>query len=76
MLWVFLGGGLGSVARYAIGTLLLEHLGPAFPWGTLAVNLLGSALLGALVHVSLATAAVSTDLRIALAAGLLGGFTT
>jgi CrcB protein len=74
--WVFLGGGLGSAARFLVGTLLLERLGAAFPYGTLAVNLLGSALLAALVHVSLATTAVSADLRIGLAAGFLGGFTT
>ena len=74
--WVFLAGGLGSVARFAIGTLALERFGAAFPYGTLAVNLLGSALLAALVHVSLATSALSTDLRIALASGFLGGFTT
>ncbi len=74
--WVFLGGGLGSGARYVIGTLLLERLGEAFPFGTLAVNLIGSALLAALVHVSLVTDAVSADLRLGLAAGVLGGFTT
>jgi CrcB protein len=74
--WVFLAGGLGSAARFAIGTLALERLGSAFPYGTLAVNLIGSALLAALVHVSLATSAVSTELRIVLAAGFLGGFTT
>lgn len=76
VLLVFLGGGIGSVARYGIGTLLLERFGAAFPFGTLTVNLVGSALLGALVHVSLASAALSTDLRIALATGVLGGFTT
>jgi len=74
--WVFLGGGLGSAARFLIGTFLLERLGAAFPFGTLAVNLIGSALLAALVHLSLATDAVSADLRIGLAAGVLGGFTT
>lgn len=76
LVWVFLGGGLGSAARFAIGTVLLERLGAALPYGTLAVNLIGSALLAALVHVSLATSAVSADLRIGLAAGFLGGFTT
>lgn len=74
--WVFLGGGLGSGARYLIGTFLLERLGAAFPFGTLAVNLIGSALLAALVQVSFATDAVSAELRIGIAAGFLGGFTT
>ena len=41
-------GGLGSAARFALGTLLLERFGVAFPFGTLAVNLIGSALLAAL----------------------------
>jgi len=57
--WVFLAGGIGSAARFWLGTLLLERFGAAFPFGTLAVNLLGSALLAALVHVSLATDAIS-----------------
>ncbi len=74
--WVFLAGGLGSAARFWVGTFLLERLGAAFPFGTLAVNLIGSTLLAALVHVSLATDAVSAELRIGLAAGFLGGFTT
>ncbi len=76
LLWVFLGGGLGSSARFALGTLLVERFGTGFPYGTLAVNLLGSALLAALVHVSVATQLVSADLRVGLAAGVLGGFTT
>jgi len=76
LLWVFLAGGLGSGARYAIGAILLERFGAAFPTGTLAVNLLGSALLAALVHVSFASNAVSPELRLALGSGFLGGFTT
>jgi len=75
-LWVFLGGGLGSAARFAVGSMLLERLGAGFPFGTLAVNLIGSALLAALVHVALAGDAISTELRLGLATGFLGGFTT
>ncbi|MGH9456186.1 MAG: fluoride efflux transporter CrcB [Thermoanaerobaculia bacterium] len=75
-LWIFLGGGAGAVARYALGGWILRLTGSAFPWGTLAVNALGSLLLGALMHLALATDAIAPELRIALAAGLLGGFTT
>lgn len=75
-MWVFIGGGLGSVARFAVGSVLLARLGAGFPFGTLAVNLIGSALLAALVHVALAGEAISPTLRIGLAAGFLGGFTT
>ena len=74
--WVCLAGGLGSGLRYLIGSLVAERFPLAFPIGTLAVNLLGSALLAALVCVSHETDAVSPELRIALGAGLLGGFTT
>jgi CrcB protein len=74
--WVFLGGGLGSGARYLLGAFLLERFGAGFPFGTLAVNLIGSVLLAALVHVALATDSVSDELRIGLSAGFLGGFTT
>jgi len=74
--WVFLGGGLGSVARFAMGTFVIERLGAGFPFGTLTVNLIGSALLAALVHVSLAGDAISPTLRLGLATGFLGGFTT
>ena len=74
--WVFLGGGLGSVARFTVGSLLLQRLGAGFPYGTLTVNLIGSALLAALVHVALASEAISPTLRIGLATGFLGGFTT
>lgn len=76
ILWVFLGGGLGSVARFAVGTFAIERLGAGFPYGTLAVNLIGSALLAALVHVALAGEAISPGLRLGLATGFLGGFTT
>jgi CrcB protein len=75
-LWVFLGGGLGSIARFAVGSVLIERLGAGFPFGTLAVNLIGSALLAALVHVALAGDAISPTLRLGLATGFLGGFTT
>jgi hypothetical protein len=58
-MWIFIGGGLGSVARFAVGSVLLARLGAGFPFGTLAVNLIGSALLAALVHVALAGDAIS-----------------
>ena len=74
--WICLGGALGTGARYlvALGTLRLR--GPAFPWGTLAVNAVGSFLLGAVMHVGLTTQWLAPTLRVALTTGLLGGFTT
>jgi len=75
-LWVFLFGGLGSAARFGIASLASARLSPGFPWGTLTVNLIGSALLAALLHAATATDAVPPTVRISLAAGFLGGFTT
>lgn len=71
-----LGGALGSGARYLTVVGCQRLLGSAFPWGTLAVNLAGSFLLGVLLPVGLRGTALSPTTVIALAAGVLGGFTT
>jgi CrcB protein len=75
VLWVFLGGGLGSVARYLIGRWSAVAFGVAFPYGTLIVNLVGCFALGLVVQLAIA-GSWHGDVRAALAAGLLGGFTT
>jgi CrcB protein len=75
VLWVFLGGGLGSAARYLIGQWSVAALGAAFPYGTLIVNLVGCFALGLVVQLSVA-GSWHADVRVAVAAGLLGGFTT
>ncbi len=70
---VALGGAAGSVARYAVQGAFRAWLGTAFPWGTLAVNLLGSLLIG------LCAAAAERSwpwLRPWAMTGFLGGFTT
>jgi len=46
ILLVFVGGGLGSVARYLTTVIALQLFGPQFPWGTFTVNVVGSALMG------------------------------
>jgi CrcB protein len=73
-LWVGLGGALGSIARYHVGLLTARRFS-GLPWGTLAVNLLGSLLLSLLVHLAL-RGRVDEPVRIALGVGVLGGFTT
>jgi CrcB protein len=75
-LWICLGGGLGTGARYLLSGWLLAVLGTAFPYGTLAVNLIGSFLLGAIMHVALTTNWIAPALRLALTTGVVGGFTT
>ena len=68
---IALGGAAGSVLRYLTSVLAIELLGAAFPWGTLAVNALGSLVIGAL-----AGADVEGQARLLLVTGFLGGFTT
>jgi CrcB protein len=75
-LWICLGGGLGTGARYLLSGWLLAAFGTAFPYGTLAVNLIGSFLLGAIMHVALTTNWIAPVLRVALTTGVMGGFTT
>ncbi len=75
-LWVGLGGAIGSIARYHVGELSRQRFGAGWPWGTLAVNLLGSLLLMALMHVALRSDSVPAAARVALGSGVLGGFTT
>ena len=67
---------MGTGARYLLSTWMLRTLGAGFPYGTLAVNLVGSFLLGALMQVALASESFSPTLRLALGTGVLGGFTT
>jgi CrcB protein len=73
---VALGGAIGSVARYGVGALAAQLLGPTFPWGTLFVNLSGSFLIALVMHVALTGTAVSLEMRIFLTTGIMGGFTT
>jgi len=75
-LGVCLGGAIGAGARYLLTGWVHGRLSAVFPWGTLVVNLAGSFLLAGLMHVALATGRVGPDLRVALAVGVLGGFTT
>ena len=75
-LLVCLGGAFGAGARYAISGFALRLFGSSFPFGTLVVNVAGSFLLGLVMEVGLLSEALSPNLRIALAVGVLGGFTT
>jgi CrcB protein len=69
------GGALGTLARYALSGLSYRYLHPAFPYGTLIVNLLGSFLIG-LLWGWWETHNLNPGLRLFLFIGLLGSFTT
>jgi CrcB protein len=77
-LWVFLGGALGSMARFWLAAAVATITGPAFPWGTMLINITGSfviGLFGALTsHVG--TLTLPVDIRMFVMVGICGGFTT
>jgi CrcB protein len=72
---VAVGGALGATARYAVD-VATDRWGIALPWATLAVNVLGCALMGLLVAYVLAHPARHLLWRPFLGVGVLGGFTT
>ncbi len=78
---VMVGGALGAGARFMTGRATLALFGPYFPYGTLAVNLIGGLLMGALVGVLsrngvAGQASAGEAWRLFLGVGVLGGFTT
>jgi CrcB protein len=74
---VAVGGAIGASLRHLCNLAALRLLGPAFPWGTLAVNIVGSFAMGIVVAVlARRFGGVSNELRLFLATGILGGFTT
>lgn len=79
IVWVCLGGAMGSAARFLVARALNPPDPVAFPWGTLAVNLVGSFLIAALLGLGRDTSEaplLSPTAHAALVSGGLGGFTT
>lgn len=75
-LWVFLGGGLGSVLRYGISLAMPRQVG-AFPWATLLTNLLACVLLSVLWTLAMqASPWMNTRNKLLFATGFCGGFST
>ncbi len=74
--WVCLGSALGGGLRYLAGQAAATLLGVAFPYGTLFVNVTGSFLIGLIMHVGLASDAISPTARLFLTTGVMGGLTT
>lgn len=73
---VFIGAGLGGMLRHAIGLLSLRWLGPGFPFGTLLINIAGSGAMGLVIGLLTLHNLPNPNLRLFLATGILGGFTT
>lgn len=76
VIWVALGGAIGTIARYLVTGWAAALFGPLFPWGTLAVNVGGSFLIGAIMQTALTTALISPTARLFLTTGVMGGLTT
>ena len=74
IIWVALGGALGAVGRYLVGLSLKTASG--FPWATICVNILGSLLMGLVIGWLSRQNGGSDALRLFVAVGILGGFTT
>ncbi|AOO84716.1 fluoride efflux transporter CrcB [Bosea vaviloviae] len=75
---VFLGAGIGGVLRHGVNLASLKWAGPGFPYGTLAINVVGSGLMGLVAgwFAFKAGEGAPQDLRLFLTTGILGGFTT
>lgn len=76
LLLVGAGGFLGSISRYAVTQLTSRLWGDLFPWGTFSVNIIGSLLIGIIYGLAVHNNWLSADVRIFLAIGFCGSFTT
>ncbi|HRE09247.1 MAG TPA: fluoride efflux transporter CrcB [Ignavibacteria bacterium] len=75
ILYIGIGGFLGAVSRYMLSRYV-NNLLPAFPFGTLVVNIIGSFVLGFIIYSVSAGKSISPEMRDFITIGMLGGFTT
>jgi CrcB protein len=73
---IALFGAIGTLARYGLQGVVQIRAGSAFPYGTLLINLSGCLLLGFIGQLTLNRILISSDMRIAIAVGFFGGYTT
>jgi CrcB protein len=74
---VMVGGGIGTGLRHGMNIGAARLLGTEFPWGTFAINIIGSFLIGVVAAwFAFRNDAASQSLRLFLTTGILGGFTT
>ena len=74
--YVGLGGAIGAIARFMTMSVIGHYFHGTFPWGTFAVNIIGSFVLGALIEVTALQWSPSPEIRAMIVVGLLGAFTT
>jgi CrcB protein len=77
LILVFFGGGIGAGLRHLVNFAALRLIGPGFPWGTMAINVTGSFVMGVFIEfLARRFGGASNELRLFVATGILGGFTT
>ena len=73
---IALAGLIGTLLRYWLSGLVARQYGETFPWGTMAVNLIGCFVTGAVFYLTEERFLVNPAVRSVILIGLLGGFTT
>ncbi|ODT06213.1 MAG: camphor resistance protein CrcB [Mesorhizobium sp. SCN 65-20] len=73
---VAVGGAVGASLRHLANLVSLRLFGPNFPWGTVVINIVGSLAMGLFIGWLARKAGASNELRLFVATGILGGFTT
>ncbi len=76
ILWIAVFGAVGTLARFGLQGLVQTRVGSTFPYGTLLVNLTGCFFLGLIGQFTLNRMVVTPELRMAIAVGFFGGYTT
>jgi CrcB protein len=76
VLLVAVGGAIGAALRHLTNLASLRLLGPSFPWATMAINIAGSLVMGMFIEMLARRFGASNELRLFVATGILGGFTT
>ncbi|MGB2679327.1 MAG: fluoride efflux transporter CrcB [Candidatus Acidiferrum sp.] len=76
LLLIAVFGAMGTLARYGLQGLVQVKMGSTFPYGTLAINLTGCFFLGLIGQFTLNRMVISPELRMPIAVGFFGGYTT
>jgi CrcB protein len=76
LLLVMIGGGIGAGSRHLVNMGAMRLLGMNFPWGTMIINITGSFIMGAFIELLARRFGASNELRMFVATGILGGYTT
>jgi len=76
MMWLFLAGGLGTLARYGLASLFQRWFASTLPLGTFVVNISGCLLFGFIVALASEREAMSDQTRLLFLVGFMGAFTT